>query len=577
MGNPKPRLGRDWLEVVASATDYLGRRPGIFLSVITVLALVPFASKAFHIDDPLFLWAARHIQTDPLNYYNFDVNWYGMNMPASDVIKNPPTTSYYIALVTSIIGWKESRLHLAFLIFAVAVILGSYVLAKRYCTRPVLAALAILFTPAFLVSSTNIMCDTMMLALWVWALVFWEEGIRDNSVKFVILAGLLAGMCALTKYFGVCLIPLMLVDGVVRKRRLGSWLIGVLVPLFVLGIYEWHTRRLYGHGLFLDAARYAAPFNKANLGGLTIVALSFLGGCIFSLAFYSHLIWDRWKIIAGFGAIGVVALLLNTIRPIFLTKHISPDGVFSAAVQMSVFAIFALGVLLLALTDLWRQRDADSVMLCLWVCGTFVFAGFLNWTTNARSILPLVPAVVILLFRRLDLRIGKAARILESRLLWPLLPAAVVTFLITSADCWLANSARSAAYILHDKTKAELGTLWFEGHWGFQYYMEALGAKPLNIFDTILQNGDVLAVPSNTPNLTSFPERFPLIRVFQTSPPSFISTMNHAVGAGFYASDWGPLPIVVGGARPERYELFLIPKGIRLSGPHEKSGTVAPR
>ena len=38
----------------------------------------------------------------------------------------------------------------------------------------------------------------------------------------------------------------------------------------------------------------------------------------------------------------------------------------------------------------------------LWVIGTFLFAAFLNWTVNARSLLPLTPAVAILMTRRLE-------------------------------------------------------------------------------------------------------------------------------------------------------------------------------
>ena len=41
------------------------RRAPLLLAGATVLTLVPFANKAFHIDDPLFLWAARQIRSRP--------------------------------------------------------------------------------------------------------------------------------------------------------------------------------------------------------------------------------------------------------------------------------------------------------------------------------------------------------------------------------------------------------------------------------------------------------------------------------------------------------------------------------
>src|SRR5438270_5558613 len=45
------------------------------LVVVTTAALAPFLNKAFHIDDPLFLWMAQQIAKHPLDPYGFEVNW----------------------------------------------------------------------------------------------------------------------------------------------------------------------------------------------------------------------------------------------------------------------------------------------------------------------------------------------------------------------------------------------------------------------------------------------------------------------------------------------------------------------
>ena len=65
---------------------------------------VPFLGRAFHMDDPLFLWAAKHIQTNPAHPYDFIVNWYGVEQPMSIVMENPPLASYFLALVGLLIG-----------------------------------------------------------------------------------------------------------------------------------------------------------------------------------------------------------------------------------------------------------------------------------------------------------------------------------------------------------------------------------------------------------------------------------------------------------------------------------------
>ena len=150
-------------------------------AVATIASLTPFASKAFHIDDTLFLYAARQICAHPADPYGFEVNWDGFDWSMADVTQNGPLASYYIALAASGLGWSETALHLAFLVPAVAAVVGTYFLAVRLCTKPLAAALATLLCPVFMVSSTTVMCDTMMLAFWVWAVVLWLRSAEGGS------------------------------------------------------------------------------------------------------------------------------------------------------------------------------------------------------------------------------------------------------------------------------------------------------------------------------------------------------------------------------------------------------------
>ena len=55
----------------------------------TIACLAPFAGKAFHIDDTLFLYAARQIQVDPSDPYGFTINWYETEDPMTEVTKDP--------------------------------------------------------------------------------------------------------------------------------------------------------------------------------------------------------------------------------------------------------------------------------------------------------------------------------------------------------------------------------------------------------------------------------------------------------------------------------------------------------
>src|SRR5947209_2967859 len=108
------------------------------LLLATVLCLVPFADKAFHIDDPLFVWVGQHIRQDCTNFYGFKVNWDYTFEPISEITKNPPLACYYAALASCLEGWNEVGLHLAFLLPALGAVWGTYRLAEMFCGRPIL-------------------------------------------------------------------------------------------------------------------------------------------------------------------------------------------------------------------------------------------------------------------------------------------------------------------------------------------------------------------------------------------------------------------------------------------------------
>ncbi len=426
----------------------------IFVAIITIVCLAPFANKAFHIDDPLFIWVAKQIQTNPTDFYGFSVNWYGWDMPMTKITQNPPLASYYIALIASLFGWSEVVMHLAFLVPAVAAALGTYYLAQRLCTRPVPAALAAVLTPGFLVSSTNIMCDTMMLAFWVWAVFLWMRGIEKNNFSNLFFAAVLVAVCALTKYFGIALLPLLFVYSLIKKRNLGVWVLYLLVPVIILAGYQWLTYSLYGRGLLSDAAGYATGYNprqglKWLYRGLT--GLFFTGGCIATAVFYIPVLWSKRVLISNIVLTILFVLALSFIGKIdkFSIKD-AANVKWDFLIQAGLMAAAGVNILWLIGADFWKSRNAESLLLLFWIIGTFIFAAFINWTGNARSILPMIPAVGILLMRRIDQYKNKTAKRTDMwRLAWPLVPAAVVALLVCWADYTWANTARSAASSIH--------------------------------------------------------------------------------------------------------------------------------
>lgn len=533
----------------------------LLLITITVACLIPFVRKAFHIDDTLFLLSAKQVLTNPFDFFGFSTNWYGTDMPMYQITKNPPLASYYIAAIAALFGWSEIALHLAFMLPAVGVVVGSYYLARGFCMHPAMATLAALFTPVFMISSTNVMCDTMMLCFWVWAVFFWIEGLEKESLANLFISALLMMLCIMTKYYGISLIPLLLIYSLFKKKGIGTWAFFLLIPVLTMAVYQWETNIMYGRGLLLDAASYATniSFDKgAKLLEKGMTGLAFTGGCIAVFLFYLPFIWPR-RVQLLLLAVAAVCIFLFPHIKMFNDFSFARDGEISwgSFTQFVVFALVGLNLLLVTLMDFWKNKDAESMLLLLWIYGTFIFASFINWSVNGRSILPMIPAAAFLMMRHIERKGVVFEGKTSSLYLIPLIPAALLAFLVTSADYSLANSAREATAMIHDRYSAKAGTRWFEGHWGFHYYMEHDGARPIDVKSFKFSQGDIVVVPRNNTNLIPLDQRyFKLVEILELPLSSFAATMNSDLRAGFYSDVWGALPFKLGNEPPEQYFVF---------------------
>jgi 4-amino-4-deoxy-L-arabinose transferase-like glycosyltransferase len=554
--------------VYQACFGWISRWPQATLLLLTLICLLPFSGKAFHADDPLFVRAAQQITRHPLDPYGFQIVWFEYQMPMSRVTQNPPLASYYMALLGSVAGWRERTLHLGFVLPALAVILGTYHLARRFTQRPLLAAAATLLAPGFLVSATGVMCDVMMLALWVLATVFWIDGLDEPGKPLNLAASsLLITACALTKYFGAALVPLLLVYSFARKRRMGSWIVFLLIPLLLLGAYELWSGALYGRGLLSYGLYYTRGVQRRESQGLSalghaVVGLAFAGGCTLPALTFIPWLWSRWQVLVG----AVLSALLGisffngwiNLGAIYLDHNF----VLNHWGWVNIQLLFCLGggvsVCALAIADFWKRRDVASLLLLLWIAGTFFFAVAVNWAVNARSLLPLIPAVAILIARRLD---GMQQPVTGRRVLaWtvPLIVSGAVSLWVASGDAALANTARIAANYIHQHTRNESGAVEFQGHWGFQYYMELFGARPLEQGVIASNPGDIIVVPVNNTNPFKLVEETILERTVEIPVPSRVATISTEMGAGFYSSVWGPLPFAIGPVPNERYYMVRV-------------------
>lgn len=525
------------------------------LAGLTLACLMPFLGKAFHVDDTLFLWAAKYIVKHPTDPFGFNVVWDYSSTPMWNVTKNPPLAAYFLALVGSWAGWSEHVLHFEFLAFALIVILATYHLAREMTRFPVLAACATLATPGFLVSATSVMCDVPMLAIWLLAIIFWRRGVRENKILWLAVSGILIGMCALTKYFGVSLIPLLLAYSTWSKRRLGRWAVFLLIPVAVLAAYQVWTTSLYGQGLLSDLASYAGSLrgdsNATPIGSL-LETLSFVGGCSLPALLMVPSLWSRkWTVPAAiFAVLAATAIALGWVA---VESRFPDDYRVLLALQLALFTWGGVSVLCLAFADFWQRRDSDSILLLLWILGTFVFTAFLNWTINARSVLPMIPAIGLLVARRFE---NRRALLSLRRVVIPMTICLVISLWVTAGDAAWADSARNAAVQIHRRAVAFSKQVMYSGHWGFQYYMDLYGGKPLDSSQPDPTSDDVVVLPRNNTNQVMI--RVAPVGTLHFDTNIWVSTNQAERGTGFYSSEFGPLPYAFAPPPQERYDFYRI-------------------
>lgn len=496
------------------------RSPLLFLAIATAIALLPFVNKAFTMDDPLFVWSAQWIADHPFDPYGFTLNWYGRTQPMHEVMQNPPLTSYALAAASAITGWNEPTLHAVFGLFAFAAVAGTWSLARGMTERPLLAALLTLAMPFFLVSATNVMSDVPMLACFVWALALWRRGLEEKRDALLWLAALIAAAAGLFKYFGMAAVPLMLVYAFMRRRS--GYQLALPVAAYVA--YELATHAITG------AAQYALV-ERTHPGAKTVVMLSFAGGGAIALLFFAPLlVRRRWWI--------ALIVIAAAIAIVFLT------GAPASPVQLTIFVAVGLGVFVLAAANV--RKDADSLLLMFWILGTAVFSAYVNWSVNARSLLPLAPAVAILIARHVN-----ASR---NAIIAAGAATAIVSLLAAFADMSYANAQRDAANQLMGHYAGDGHRMWFEGHWGFQYYMQQAGAVPFG-FDVTLHGKDLLVTPSTNTLLLNESQRPPhhIIETLQIASGVPAATVSYPMKAAFYSDYMGPLPYVVGAPPAETY------------------------
>jgi 4-amino-4-deoxy-L-arabinose transferase-like glycosyltransferase len=554
--------------------------PLILLCILAGCLILPFSNRPLHIDDPMFVWAARHLADHPTDFYGFAVNWMGREHPFGSIFPIPPLMSYFLATAAHVVGWRELSLHLACFPITILNVIGVYFLSARFCRRPFLSTLIFLLCPAFVISSTTLMCDPLLLCFWTWAITFWVWADR-RSPWLLPLAGLCAAAAVVTKSTSLGLIPLLFLHAILfpatsRQRVLQAF--SLSIPLLTVVAYELIYHHLYGITAFQNAVRYSTLSQRAlNIpAALRILnTLIFTGGTGCSAALLLLAVASRKTLAISLAAIaGFTLLLASAVAPPAgwadsSTPHLSSAG-FAFYLQLSLLLFAAVLILFSCAGQLRPRRQipgrADHLFLLAWIISLLIFSAFLNWSINVRSMLPMLPALCILAVRATD----KLPRLPRLRVAISLSLSAILTIAVTWGDYQLARTGKTAANTLADQMPALQQTtpgsrVWFTGHWGFQYYLQLRGFTALDTSHPQYQPGDYVIFP--TTGFGGLPQAsgFQLVRQITIGSPQWVSTAQPNLAAGFYHSDGTSLPFVFGSSPAESFSIVRVTPDSKVS------------
>jgi hypothetical protein len=508
---------------------------GHILAVAAVLVLAD-AAKPLHIDDPAYYYNARHLAQNPTHPYAFDIFWYEYPESANAVLA-PPVLLYWWSLAIRLFGNDVVLWKLWLFPFGLAFAWSLERLFRRFARGleiPLLwmTALSPTFLPSF-----NLMPDVPALALALLAIVIFLEALDRTSYAGAVAAGLLAALAMQTKYTAFTAPAVMIVAALLGRRPV----LGLLAALVAgAGFCAWEVFLYYQQGSshFLFALGLGDAIRRRDAPQLALPLITCIGcvGPAIALMAWVGLGAPTWAVAAG--ALGTVLglcliALQNWQWPIFKIMGGASWASFAAVAwcllrwprgtgsQKSRSEWFLLAWLIIELTAYFTISPFPAVRR---IMGIVVVLSLLTGRLAARTANEPLPSHVlrealwsstIVVVACASMKLWEAGvgalampALLSVNLAWP---AAISNRVKLShwiavggvalgvgfgaLDWWDARVRAVAARDIlarirqHDPTPA---AMWFTGHWGFQYYAEQAGMRPVIADGTMLHKGDWL-------------------------------------------------------------------------------------
>ena len=298
------------------------------------------------------------------------------------------------------------------------------------------------------------MSDMPLIAFYATSVACYVAALERDDDRLRLLAGLGAAAAALTKYFGLTLIPLLAVHALLVRRRPARDLAVLALPIAAVAGWE-----LVSGGHFSNATNYRSGERlEAVRALLHVVHTSTWASGLLAAPLVSLFVVLRERSFAPIVVTLAGGFFLLTLR----VAHVPyPLGALNDALFLLLATAAVAFVAHLAQGRI--ARDPLSATVWLWLIGATAFAILFNWTINARIILLLAVPALLLFARRVE---GSAQ--LRG---WALGCSAMLGLGVVLADYEFADFGRDEARRLAARRDAG-EELRFIGHWGFQHYME---------------------------------------------------------------------------------------------------------
>lgn len=518
------------------------RRDLILVLVAAGVSSALFLGKAWNIDEPCFLAMGRHALVDPRHPLDFLFNWHGLAEPMSRVNPNPPLVPYLVAAALRFSAEKEWSTRLLLLPFDLMAAVGLYLLAARMLKKPLGPTLVVLLSPAWMLNVPMVAAEKWVAAFGLLGLAALVHG-GDTTASLALSASLLA-LALLSKLSAAFL----LVPAIAWLWRRGSSPRTAVLFAAAASLPAALVVRGGGGENALGIWRHTALAGGLTGGAVETVRafLAFVGGCLLAVCAWPLSGRRPARPVVSGAAIAAAALFL----PWFDAQPVR-------LLDRATGILFAFGaVLSFAEAARERPRDDETWLLWSWIAALSFLQLFVYWAVVSRYILFLTPPLAFVSARSLERRTNgrRLARVYAVSGALALL----VSVALGDVDARFAGAQKEAAAAAVRLPRAPGARLWFTGHWGLQYYLEAAGATGLDRsrggWDQVAPH-DLVVVPATNANLL-MPRRRLVGRTAVTSVGCFIPLRLMRTGsAGFYSSTFGFLPYALSRAPLDTFSL----------------------